>query len=201
MNVLKQPLQIPDRREGGINGKASSKCPPSSVCLKHFCLECGSVYNVGRITEASLYWALAPHNGPMRQVPSYLPFYRSGNWAQRGQVTCARSHRIQTSLCWTPEPKLLITTSNSLDGVGTLMLHKLCLSLLGIVSQDSEATGENLQEDRARPEPGSWGAVDGTEETSAEGLPESGGQAHSHGNWVAWGWRTQLPEAGCLSSS
>lgn len=37
------------------------------------------------------------------------------------------------------------STSDSLDGVCTLILHRLCLCLLGIASQDNEAIEEDFQ--------------------------------------------------------
>lgn len=65
--------------------------------------------------------------------------------------------------------------------------------LLGIVSQDDDATGggfpggDQEEQEQAEPEPGPWREVQGTEGSLAEGAHESGGQIHSQGSWVAWG--------------
>lgn len=45
------------------------------------------------------------------------------------------------------------STSDSLDGVCTLILHRLCLCLLGIASQDNEAMKDfqgEIRENRSR---------------------------------------------------
>ena len=53
-------------------------------------------------TFPSLYSALCatcfnPHSSPERQV-SLAPFYRRGNWGQRGGETCLRSHSWEGTL-------------------------------------------------------------------------------------------------------